>query len=98
MLCFPSLYEGFGVPLLEAMTATVPVISSDATCLPEVGGDGALYAAPDDADAWAGAIATVLGDAEVRDRLRTRGLARTEVYASADVGPAIRQAIAVAVS
>ena len=98
VLCFPSLYEGFGVPLLEAMTATVPVISSSATCLPEVGGDAALYAAPNDIDVWASTIAAVLGDTDVRETMTIKGLTRTEFYASADVGPAIRRAIAVAVS
>ena len=98
VFCFPSLYEGFGVPLLEAMTATVPVVSSDATCLPEVGGDGALYASPHDVTAWADAIARVSDDVELRTSLSERGLARTGVYRLADVGTVIRQAVAIAAS
>ncbi|BEP16065.1 glycosyltransferase family 1 protein [Acidothermaceae bacterium B102] len=96
VLCFPSRYEGFGVPLLEAMTAGVPVVSSDATCLPEVGGDAALYADPDDVEAWADAVGSIIADAPLRESLVARGALRTQAYPISAVGPALRTAIGIA--
>ncbi len=74
---FPSLYEGFGLPPLEAMAAGCPVVASGAGALREVLGEAALIAAPDDAEAWAGAIRTVLRDREARERLVLAGRARS---------------------
>lgn len=59
---YPSLYEGFGLPVLEAMAARTPVITSNVTALPEVAGDAALYADPNDAASLAHAIEAVLDD------------------------------------
>ncbi len=73
---FPSLYEGFGLPVVEAMQCGTPVICSNASCLPEVVGDGALLADPNDADAFAAALERVLGDSALAEQLVQRGLAR----------------------
>ena len=70
---FPSLYEGFGMPLLEAMAVGTPVASSDAGSLPEVAGDAAVLFDPTDPEAIAAGILAALADA---DGLRVRGLAR----------------------
>ena len=73
---YPSLYEGFGLPVLEAMAAGAPTITSTVSSLPEVAGDAALLVDPHDTDALAGALARVLGNAALRDRLRTAGRER----------------------
>ena len=78
LLAFPSLYEGFGLPLLEAMACGAPVLSSDASSLPEVAGDGAaLLLSPHDEAGWSAALIDLLGDDAARRRLRQAGLARS---------------------
>lgn len=79
-LVMPSLYEGFGLPPLEAMAAGCPVIASSAASLPEVCGTAALYFEPSDCDALAGHLLRVAQDAPLRHELRTRGLARAAQF------------------
>ncbi|HEY7660260.1 MAG TPA: glycosyltransferase family 1 protein [Actinomycetota bacterium] len=73
---YPSEYEGFGLPPLEAMACGVPVICSDATSLPEVVGDGGIQVPPHDVGAWVRALRRVLEDEEVAAALRAKGPAR----------------------
>jgi glycosyltransferase involved in cell wall biosynthesis len=77
---FPSLSEGFGLPGLEAMQHGAPVVSSNATCLPEVLGDAAHYFNPLDAQDMANAISVVLTDSDIRTRLIQKGKARAASY------------------
>jgi glycosyltransferase involved in cell wall biosynthesis len=77
---FPSLYEGFGLPPLEAMAAGTPVVAARTSSLPEVLGGAALYVAPDDEEGLGEALREVLGDAALRARLRDRGLARAAEF------------------
>jgi len=77
---FPSLYEGFGLPPLEAMASGTPVITSNLSSLPEVVGDAALLIDPYDADAIADAMRRVLLDSDLRDDLRQRGLRRVAEF------------------
>lgn len=77
---FPSLSEGFGLPGLEAMAHGAPVVSSNATCLPEVYGDGAHYFDPTDTQNIADAINEVLTDKNLRAQLITRGHAQAKKY------------------
>jgi glycosyltransferase involved in cell wall biosynthesis len=77
---FPSLYEGFGLPPLEAMASGTPVITSNLSSLPEVVGDAALLIDPYDASAIADAMRRVLLDSDLRENLRQRGLQRVSEF------------------
>ena len=77
---FPSLYEGFGLPPLEAMAAGTPVITSNVSSLPEVVGDAAILINPYEPDAIAEAMRRVLTDPALRDDLRQRGLNRVREF------------------
>lgn len=77
---FPSLYEGFGMPVLEAMACGTPVITSSTTSLPEVAGDAALLVDPEDVGALADAIVRVTEDAGLREVLRPAGLERVKLF------------------
>jgi glycosyltransferase involved in cell wall biosynthesis len=93
MLAFPSLFEGFGLPLLEAMAAGVPVVSSDATCLPEVAGQAALLVPPSDERAWADALGAVLAEPALAQRLARDGSARAATYTWERTAAVVRQAL-----
>jgi len=77
---FPSLMEGFGLPGLEAMAAGAPVVSSNATCLPEVYGDAAEYFDPNDTDDMTRAIGRVIDDKKLREKLITAGHKQIKKY------------------
>jgi alpha-1,3-rhamnosyl/mannosyltransferase len=78
--CFPSVDEGFGLPVLEAMACGTPVIASDIPPLREVAGDSALFVSTGDVAAWANALHLVATDAGLRDRLRMRGPERARGF------------------
>ena len=80
LLVFPSLYEGFGLPPLEAMACGTPVITSDSSSLPEVVGEAGLMVPPGDAEALADTIRKVLADSELREDLVRRGLSRAAEF------------------
>jgi len=71
---YPSLYEGFGLPVLEALACGTPAVCSDTSSLPEVAGDAALLVAPDDTAGWTAALRRVLNDATLRAEMRARGV------------------------
>src|SRR5687767_5195319 len=79
-LVYPSRYEGFGLPVLEAMACGTPVIASSAASIPEVLGDAGVLLDPDDEPGWAEAIGRVIGDEWDRGRMRTAGLTRARTF------------------
>ncbi|HEY0879037.1 MAG TPA: glycosyltransferase family 1 protein [Zeimonas sp.] len=79
-LVFPSLHEGFGLPVVEAFASRLPVIASSTTALPEVAGDAALLVDPTNVDEIAGAMQRVLHDDALREDLRARGALRVREY------------------
>jgi glycosyltransferase involved in cell wall biosynthesis len=80
LFVFPSLYEGFGLPPLEAMACGTPVVCSNAGSLPEVVGDAAIMVDPYDVEGLAEAMQRVLTDADLREELRAKGLARARHF------------------
>jgi alpha-1,3-rhamnosyl/mannosyltransferase len=72
----PSLYEGFGMPVLEAMACGAPVLASNTSAMPEVAGDAALLVDPLNIDQLAHALTRLAGDQQLRDDLIARGRAR----------------------
>ena len=96
-LAFPSLHEGFGLPIVEAMACGTPVLTSTATAMPETAGEGnALLVDPLSVDAIAAGLDRLADDAALRARLRERGLLRARAFSwtevAAKVGEALRQA------
>jgi glycosyltransferase involved in cell wall biosynthesis len=79
-LLFPSLYEGFGLPALEAMLLGTPVMTSNTASMPEVVGDAAMQVDPYDTHAMAEAIRALDTDQGLRDRLSAAGPARAEMF------------------
>jgi len=74
-LAMPSLYEGFGLPLLEALSRGVPVLTSDISSMPEVGGDACVLVSPNNVDSIANGLANLLGDSALRLKLASRAIA-----------------------
>jgi len=77
---FPSLYEGFGLPVLEAMALGAPVVASREAALPEIAGDAALLVDPYDGEAIRRAIVTIVADADLRAELSRRGRQRAALF------------------
>ena len=93
-LIFPSLYEGFGLPVLEAMACGTPVVTSNVTAMPEVAADTALLVNPASVDEIAQAMKQIVDDAGLRTLLREKGLARAAEFSWDKTIAKVREAIA----
>lgn len=94
LLLFPSLYEGFGSPVLEAMASGCPVVCSTSASLPEVTGGAALMAGATDVDALTAQCRRVLDENDLADALSARGLARARQFTATGMGAAFRDVYA----
>ena len=80
VFAFPSLYEGFGLPVLEAMACGIPVVTSNTSCLPEIAGDAAILVDPGKVEEIAQGIGQLLSSAELRNQCREKGLERVKLF------------------
>ncbi|HMG81509.1 MAG TPA: glycosyltransferase family 1 protein [Ferruginibacter sp.] len=90
-LIYPSIFEGFGAPLLEALCSGLPVLSSDASCLPEVAGDAALYFSPHDHEALATHMFQIATDKDLVIFMREKGFAQAQNFTTQKYADSILQ-------
>lgn len=93
-LIFPSLYEGFGLPLVEAMACGTPVLTSNITAMPETAGDAALIVDPTSVEQIAVAMGQIVSDTALRRRLREKGLARAAKFPWENTAAGVNQVLA----
>ena len=72
-MIYPSFFEGFGIPVLEALWSRLPVITSNVSCLPETGGNAAIYVDPSSPEDIANAMRTILVNSELQDEMKRKG-------------------------
>ncbi len=88
-MIYPSIYEGFGIPVLEALCSRLPVITSNVSCMPETGGDAALYVNPNDVDEMADAIKSVAGNTMLRNAMIEKGILHAEKFSTQNTAGAV---------
>ncbi len=85
-MVYPSHWEGFGLPVLEAMQSGVPVITSSNSSMPEIGGDAAVYCEPGDSEAWGRAMGLLYKDENYRSELVSKGIKRASMFSWEESG------------
>ncbi len=98
LFVYPSIYEGFGMPVLEAMCCGVPCITTDASSLPEAAGDAAILFPPDDADALTAALHTVLSQTSVQQDMIEKGYRQANTFSWQTAGELTAQSYAKALN
>jgi glycosyltransferase involved in cell wall biosynthesis len=93
-LVFPSLYEGFGLPIVEAMGCGTPVVTANVTALPETAGGAALLVDPTSVEQIASAMEQIVSDVSLRQQLRRKGLARSAEFSWASTAASVRELLA----
>jgi glycosyltransferase involved in cell wall biosynthesis len=88
-LVYPSIFEGFGIPILEAMARGVPVLTSNLSCMPETGGDAALYVDPLDAGAVAASLARILEDQPLAQAMSAKGIEQARHFSAEKTSAAV---------
>ncbi len=88
---YPSLYEGFGIPIIEALFSGTPVITSAGSCFPEAGGPGSIYIDPNNTDALSAAISDLLQHKSKRDQMKTAGLTYARHFEDENISQKIMQ-------
>lgn len=88
-MIYPSIFEGFGIPVLEALCSRLPVITSDVSCMPETGGDAALYVNPGSADEMANAMQLVATDIDLRNNMIAKGLLHAQKFSQQRTAEAV---------
>jgi len=90
-LCYPSVFEGFGIPILEAMCVDTPVLTSTGSCFAETGGDAALYANPLDVEQIGEQLSRIINDNHLREEMVAKGKVQAERFSDQAVAKHLRQ-------
>jgi glycosyltransferase involved in cell wall biosynthesis len=93
-LIFPSLYEGFGLPILEAMACGIPVVTSNTTAMPEVAGEAALLVDPNSVEQISMAMEKLVSDSSLREQLRDKGITRAARFSWASTADRVHKLLA----
>lgn len=86
LFCYPSLFEGFGIPIIEALFSKVPVITTAGGCFPEAGGPASRYLDPNDIPAWTDAIAEICSNEKLRKEMSSSGFQYVQRFRNENVG------------